>query len=852
MAATLDELRKQIDQLRREYQDLTGDPAALFDVNNISQANAAIRTLDGSIDAATRSAHDLEKGFGGVYSEINGILGELNKSESAANKTTKAFKGIERVARDLKDDQQGYNKLSIKELQDRQKKLKSAKIEANFQASRLKEEKKSLLLGEDGNVLRGSDLRQRLQFLQIAGDITEEEQSILNGQEEGFSVLERTNEQLQDRIDKEQRINESMGLGGAILGSVKGALDKLGMGGLADKLGFDEASKEMRKLTEELTNGGETTLDFAGKAEVLKAGFSSMGGSLLKNLKDPLSIGLMIVNQLVDAFTKVDKLTGETAKNLGISYKEANAMVSDMNDIANSSGDTHLNTENLVKSQLELSKALGTNATLGSELLTDFTKLTEQAGYSVETMTALGKITQSTGGDLSDNTAEILGTAKAFNVTNKLALNEKEIVAEVAKTSAATVLTFGRSADALAKNVMQAKKFGLNLQQAEAISSSLLNFQSSIEDEMSAELLTGKSLNFENARMLALQGKTGEAAAEVAKQLGSAEDFGRMNVIQQEALAKAAGMTRDELASSLIEREALAKVGMADLSSQEAYNELRKQGLSDDEIANKLGDENLAKQMKSESAQERMTAATEKLKEVFVSIAVPLGEIISLVLDVLIPAIGGIMFVLNPILKAFGGIKDIISSFFDPTKSFADTLAEMGPVVSGLAVAFGIIGTALLASIVPGLVTAAVSAGALAIEMAAAAIASITTASATTLGIGIIAVVAGIAAAVAAMNSAKADDLMSPGYGKRVLSSPEGTFALNDKDTVVAGTDLNQDIGGNETSSTSSPSINLTPLVEQMNAMNATLNAILNKEGTVMLDSTKVGTALSVGSYKLQ
>ena len=142
-----------------------------------------------------------------------------------------------------------------------------------------------------------------------------------------------------------------MGLGGAILGSVKGALDKLGMGGLADKLGFDEASKEMRELTEELTDGGKTTLDFAGKTKVLGAGFKNMGANLLKNLKDPLSIGLMIVNQLVDAFTKVDKLTGETAKNLGMSYKEANAMVSDMNDIANASGDTHLNNENLVKSQ---------------------------------------------------------------------------------------------------------------------------------------------------------------------------------------------------------------------------------------------------------------------------------------------------------------------------------------------------------------------------------------------------------------------------------------------------------------------------------------------------------------------
>jgi len=121
---------------------------------------------------------------------------------------------------------------------------------------------------------------------------------------------------------------------------------------------------------------------------------------------------------------------------------------------------------------------------------------------------------------------------------------------------------------------------------------------------------------------------------------------------------------------------------------------------------------------------------------------------------------------------------------------------------------------------------------------------------------GAIPIIGGVLAAAAAAagiaylatQSKKADDIMSPGYGKRILSAPEGTFALNDKDTVVAGTDLDQ----GSSQPTSSPSINLTPLVEQMNAMNATLSAILNKEGTVMLDSTKVGTALSVGSYKLQ
>ncbi len=874
MAATLDELKRQIEELRKEYQDLTGRPAALFDVNNIDQANSAIRTLDGSIDSATRSAQDLEKGFGGVYNEIQGILGELNKSENASNKVTKAFKGIERVARDLKDDQQGFNKLSIKELQIRQKKLKSQAEEVRVQSNIVKSRyegtralETGLLRGRDGKLLNESALQVRARSLGVTVEQPKIDSEIVGQQEDGLRVINETTAKLEERIQKEQKINESLGLGGAILGSMKGALDKLGMGGLADKLGFDEAQQEMRELTEELTNGGETTLDFAGKTKVLGAGFKNMGANLLKNLKDPLSIGLMIVNQLVDALGKVDKLTGETAKNLGMSYKEANAMVSDMNDIANLSGDVHVNTEGLVKSQLELSKALGTNVMLNKELLVDFTKLTTQAGYSVETMTALSKITQSTGGDLSDNTAEILGTAKAFNATNKLALNEKEIVAEVAKTSAATVLTFGRSADALAKNVMQAKKFGLNLQQAEAISSSLLSFQSSIEDEMSAELLTGKSLNFENARMLALQGKTGEAAAEVAKQLGSAEDFGKMNVIQQEALAKAAGMTRDELASSLIEREALAKVGMSDLTSQQAYNKLKAEGNSEEEIAAKLGNDQLHAQMKSESAQERMVAVTQKLQEVFVSIATPILAIVDPLLNLVTTVLPAINMLLQPIMFVFKVIADSIGSVVGfMTKTVDLTIAATAGATALLAIkhksliadkasaALDVVRNARKAA------GAAIDKGQIALKNASGmkdiALLAINAAK-SVMGIPVVGPLLAAAAAAGAFALgkkylSKGDDIMSPGYGKRILSAPEGTFALNDKDTVVAGTDLDQSTGNNEATSSPSPSINLTPLVEQMNAMNATLNAILNKEGTVMLDSTKVGTALSVGSYKLQ
>tara|TARA_B100001287_G_C22394087_1_gene394714 strand:- start:230 stop:652 length:423 start_codon:yes stop_codon:yes gene_type:complete len=79
----------------------------------------------------------------------------------------------------------------------------------------------------------------------------------------------------------------------------------------------------------------------------------------------------------------------------------------------------------------------------------------------------------------------------------------------------------------------------------------------------------------------------------------------------------------------------------------------------------------------------------------------------------------------------------------------------------------------------------------------AAAIAAITLGSGLTLGLGIAAIGAGIIAGLAIMNSAKAqaDDLLAPaaggsGYGKRMLIGPEGAIALNNRDTVIAGTNL--------------------------------------------------------------
>ena len=154
-------------------------------------------------------------------------------------------------------------------------------------------------------------------------------------------------------------------------------------------------------------------------------------------------------------------------------------------------------------------------------------------------------------------------------------------------------MSLGANPKLIASANIAARALGTSLEKVEAISSSLLNFEQSISNELEAELMIGKELNLEVAREAALRGDVGKVAEEVAKQVGTSAEFGAMNVLQQEALAKAVGMTREDLAKTLIDKENLVKLGTKDKDLQSSYNTLKSQGLSDDEIAAKLGDKKL-------------------------------------------------------------------------------------------------------------------------------------------------------------------------------------------------------------------------------------------------------------------
>ena len=411
------------------------------------------------------------------------------------------------------------------------------------------------------------------------------------------------------------------------------------------KLENTERQKQ-KSLFTLLGEGGANLLD-----KLDKSGTASKLMQL--NLKDtvtPTRLMELAIGFIVEAFISLDQTTEKVAKNLGISFHEASAMNSQFSQIAQDSNNIFVTTEGIAESQIQLSAALGTNAMFTAEMLQTQTELTHQLGLSAETSGEIAKLGLLTGKTSKEIAANVMGQSVAMNAANNTAITEKSILQEVAKLSSSIQLSMANNPVELAKAVQTAKQFGMELSNVDGIAGGLLNFEQSIASELEAEVLLGKNINLEKARQAALNNDLATVAEEVAKQAGSAAEFTAMNRIQQEALAKAVGMSREDLAKSLQSREILAKLGGKDADMQAAYNRLKAEGLSQDEIANKLGDERLASSLHAENIQSQFTASVAKMKELFVQVAAALIPIVE-------PIMAAVGFMANLISKSMTLLK---------------------------------------------------------------------------------------------------------------------------------------------------------------------------------------------------
>jgi hypothetical protein len=900
----LDDIKKLNEEINKLRAELGRKPLKPFDENDLERAKSLLSGLRAEV---REMGSDLDY----VAKSFKDSVNELSKQNTYLSDARKALNGIANISQKVIDYRRGETSMS-------EKQLKDLKNQARIRSEELQRIKEIGVLGGKNQAQNKKEI------------------------EESLAAYDLFNDALDKTIAAQKQVNKDIGLLGTGIEGISKGLSKMGFGDFSQPL--TEAIQKTKDARLQIKLNGDLAKENVEKLQKSEAEFQNLQLTGYRNLRgadrerykelnrerkeqklivvnmnaqnaelstqtdkyknignaltDQLTKANLIdfaIQQMVDALIKADTQTGQLAKAFGTSYSEAASMRNELNTVANLSGDVNITTGALQESLIAVNKEFGTATMLSGELLTDFTNMTKVMGYSNEAAAKLSKITVATGTDLSDNTAQILGTAAAFNVTNDLALNEKEIVEGVAKASAAVTVSLGMQPGRIAAAVVQAKALGLELEQVTGIAESLLNFESSISNELEAELLTGRSLNLEQARYLALTNDIEGVAKEIANQGITAAEFGGMNVIQQKAIAEAVGLTQEELAQSLINQQALTNLGGKDKDLISAYNRLKKEGLSDTEIQAKLGKDIQADQLKSQSIQERFNASVEKLQEIFVSLAEPILQVVSPFMDLATTILPLVNIALSPITAAFKfigesvqffvrGIKEAfsyLSPMFDFFSSISKSISE---AVEGSSFFMGILeGVGGILKFIVGSLTTmllidkarlAIS-GAINISKNNGLMISLRenligkkglltiigqaamTAFKNLASIPIVGIPLGIAAAASAAALGykyfKGDDVMSPGnktsgYGERTLLGPEGAIQLNNKDTVIAGTNL---FGNTAQSPSPSISVDIAPLVNEMQAVKAVLVQILNKDSNVYMDGAKVGKGINMARTKI-
>jgi hypothetical protein len=328
----------------------------------------------------------------------------------------------------------------------------------------------------------------------------------------------------------------------------------------------------------------------------------------LKTLKEMFTLG-----SIVDMLFKGSENIANFRKELGISYGNAYKLNTELSHVGSNISDAYITGEKLKKSFADLSKEMGFVADYGTQSLVTMTNLTGRLGMANKEAAQLTTLARFQSKDTEKVLDGVGKTVSSMNKQKGTAILLKDVMKEIGNVSMATAVSLGKSPQAIAEAVVAAKQLGSSLEQMEKTADSLLNFESSIESELKAELLTGKQLNLERARAAALSNDMKTLSEEIGKNQDVINSFAKGNRLEQQAIADSLGMSREELAKMIYQQEAqkIGAEGVRAKYGEQAYE-----------------------QLKAQNAQEKFANAVEKLKAAISGVI----QIFSPILDILATA----------------------------------------------------------------------------------------------------------------------------------------------------------------------------------------------------------------------
>ena len=689
-------LLAQLEQLKREYRSLFRNQSPLFkdDPKNIEQANFQIKKFSEVLQSTKREAAGLSSVFDNLNTQLKANLAELDKSNTSLGMGKRAYRDIVNTVRQLADEESGIDRLSFQQLKKLKSRNASALKEVQLAGKRLAFEK---------GIRNQSDIAR--------ANLTENEEALARAYLDGFEGERKAARFVENRLDLERRVLDTTKLTGGVLNGIGNLASSLGLSGFAESLeeikgGLDDdlrksiresaiqkfdaenanaytnalkeietATAEIAKIEDDISKGLRPTQAqkefLAQQQEKVKNAEKFLEDSeegvqalyeqsdatntlnaklkaVVKSAKafvDQLSDPAVLIGSAVKGFMAIDeaatnfqRTTGQNAKTIAAQNFALVTSAETLELMSSFAEETNLNLNNLISS-----RQLG-NIAEAAKLM----------GITQKDAAKLAMNMQLSGTSTDEFTDQAFEGAKAIVESGASGLNLGNVLQEASKASGAIALSLGNNPTALARATAEAQRLGMSLERMDGIAASMLDFESSIQAELEAQLLTGKNINLAKAREFALNNDLEGLSREIRENNALSNDFGKANRITQEAMAKAMGMSRDELAKMVIAEKLRA-------------------GISADIVAEQM---NMNKeQVLQMSAQDKFNTAVGKLQQA-------LGPILDLFVTLLTPVAKlaeGISYVLSLFGSLGTGVKNLSDKYIRPFfGSFNDGLEDAG------------------------------------------------------------------------------------------------------------------------------------------------------------------------------
>lgn len=562
----------------------------------------------------------------------------------------------------------------------------------------------------------------------------------------------------------------------------------------------------------------------------------------------PLALVFAAAGAALHAFIELDKAAEDFRKETGLTVSQTKDLAHQAHHIEMYYRDAGVELKDVFDTAAALKSEFSDIVNFSDETLTALTLMKTNFGVSAESAAKVQSIFEGIGGLSSETAANV--QIQVAQMANMAGIAPEKVFKDIAENAEAASTFFKGDLNALTKNAIQAQRMGTSLKQQVSLAEKLLDFESGIEEELVAATFVGGQFNLSRARALAMEGKLQDANEETLRQIQRSGDFRKKDYFTQQQLAKAAGMSVEEINKQLNMQEKM--VGLSEEEKKLASDAINK-GL---DISN-MSKEQLKDETKKLAAQQEQQGQLTRMQNAFMGIVATVGGTLS-------PLLEGLAGILNLVLTPINAIVEGMAHFIDYVKQSAPLLSAILGITTAIAVQKGLSFLFTKDELGMTVAKAAYEKVSLGLQTAISAIKKkgllTTIYDAAMSAFGSIAKLpfvgwalgAGVAAAAIGYGMSlysKAGDINSPADGKTRVSTKEGgLFELSPNDDLVAAPGAAAVMAG-AGGQGGTPQINLSALAAPLNAVVNEIKALradmVAGKIAVYMDSAKVTSGVN-------